>query len=134
MLEYLFFFLRLRSALPPQNKVFIKSEENPYKNKKTNTWTVSPSDTAKRESKSKKYYVLLKLFLVAVRTISYWCFSSGHAMADLVRQGVRSIILTSGTLSPLNSFSSELQMYVKTPPIRFMLTQFSTPFYYCCCT
>ena len=44
------------------------------------------------------------------RTLSYWCFSPGHAMSDLVSQGVRTIILTSGTLSPLDSFSSELQM------------------------
>ncbi|XP_071807478.1 regulator of telomere elongation helicase 1-like [Asterias amurensis] len=43
-------------------------------------------------------------------TLSYWCFSPGFTMKDLVAQGVRSIILTSGTLSPLNSFKSELQI------------------------
>lgn len=51
-------------------------------------------------------------FPLAVRTLGYWCFSPGHTMAELVREGVRSVILTSGTLSPLDSFSSELQMYV----------------------
>jgi len=35
-------------------------------------------------------------------------------MGDLITQGVRSIILTSGTLSPLQSFSSELQMLVSS--------------------
>ncbi|KAM4610026.1 regulator of telomere elongation helicase 1 [Polymixia lowei] len=42
--------------------------------------------------------------------LSYWCFSPGFSMQDLVQQGVRSIILTSGTLSPLSSFTSEMQI------------------------
>lgn len=31
-------------------------------------------------------------------------------MKDLAEQGVKSIILTSGTLSPMDSFTSELQV------------------------
>ncbi|KAK0150548.1 Regulator of telomere elongation helicase 1 [Merluccius polli] len=42
--------------------------------------------------------------------LSYWCFSPGFSMQDLVHQGVRSIILTSGTLSPLLSFTAEMQI------------------------
>ncbi|XP_061591579.1 regulator of telomere elongation helicase 1 isoform X2 [Cololabis saira] len=42
--------------------------------------------------------------------LSYWCFSPGFSMQELVRQGVRSIILTSGTLSPLSSFTSEMRI------------------------
>ncbi|KAK6307946.1 hypothetical protein J4Q44_G00212170 [Coregonus suidteri] len=42
--------------------------------------------------------------------LSYWCFSPGFSMQELVRQGVRSIILTSGTLAPLSSFTSEMQI------------------------
>ncbi|XP_034029355.1 regulator of telomere elongation helicase 1 [Thalassophryne amazonica] len=42
--------------------------------------------------------------------LSYWCFSPGFSMQDLVGQGVRSIILTSGTLSPLSSFTSEMRI------------------------
>ncbi|KAM4608050.1 regulator of telomere elongation helicase 1 [Discoglossus pictus] len=42
--------------------------------------------------------------------LSYWCFSPGHTMQDLVRQGIRSIILTSGTLCPLSSFTMEMQI------------------------
>ncbi|XP_071836149.1 regulator of telomere elongation helicase 1-like isoform X2 [Apostichopus japonicus] len=42
--------------------------------------------------------------------LSYWCFSPGFTMQELVSQGVRSIILTSGTLSPLASFKSELKI------------------------
>lgn len=45
-----------------------------------------------------------------VTKLSYWCFSPGLAMEEFVRSGVYSIILTSGTLSPLNSFSSELRI------------------------
>uniref|UniRef100_A0A665WG27 Regulator of telomere elongation helicase 1 n=1 Tax=Echeneis naucrates TaxID=173247 RepID=A0A665WG27_ECHNA len=42
--------------------------------------------------------------------LSYWCFSPGFSMQDLVNQGVRCIILTSGTLSPLTSFTSEMRI------------------------
>uniref|UniRef100_A0A4W3ISN1 Regulator of telomere elongation helicase 1 n=1 Tax=Callorhinchus milii TaxID=7868 RepID=A0A4W3ISN1_CALMI len=42
--------------------------------------------------------------------LSYWCFCPGYSMAELMRQGVRSIILTSGTLSPLSSFTLEMQI------------------------
>ncbi|KAK3736262.1 hypothetical protein QZH41_008088 [Actinostola sp. cb2023] len=47
------------------------------------------------------------------RTLSYWCFSPGHAMQSLMAHGVRSLILTSGTLSPLSSFTAELQIPFK---------------------
>ena len=42
------------------------------------------------------------------RTLGYWCFHSGHAMRSLVAAGVHSVLLTSGTLSPLDSFADEL--------------------------
>ena len=48
---------------------------------------------------------------VPARTISFWCFNSGVAMRDLLKQGVRSVILTSGTLAPLPSLAVELQTY-----------------------
>nr|XP_054112904.1 regulator of telomere elongation helicase 1 isoform X12 [Callithrix jacchus] len=45
------------------------------------------------------------------KVLSYWCFSPGHSMRELVRQGVRTLILTSGTLAPVSSFALEMQMY-----------------------
>uniref|UniRef100_A0AAQ4QGJ9 Regulator of telomere elongation helicase 1 n=1 Tax=Gasterosteus aculeatus aculeatus TaxID=481459 RepID=A0AAQ4QGJ9_GASAC len=45
-----------------------------------------------------------------VRPMSYWCFSPGFSMQDLKSQGVRCIILTSGTLSPLSSFTCEMRI------------------------
>jgi regulator of telomere elongation helicase 1 len=42
------------------------------------------------------------------RTISYWCFAPSLAMRELAFLKVRSILITSGTLSPLPSFSMEL--------------------------
>jgi len=42
------------------------------------------------------------------RTISYWCFAPSLAMQELSDLKVRSIIVTSGTLSPLPSYSLEL--------------------------
>lgn len=43
-------------------------------------------------------------------TLSYWCFEPGVAMKAIAALGVRSILLTSGTLSPLDSFAQELQV------------------------
>ena len=42
------------------------------------------------------------------RTISYWCFAPSLAMEELAGLNVRSILVTSGTLSPLPSYSMEL--------------------------
>ncbi|XP_012926274.1 regulator of telomere elongation helicase 1 isoform X5 [Heterocephalus glaber] len=44
------------------------------------------------------------------KVLSYWCFSPGHSMQELLRQGVRTVILTSGTLAPLSSFVLEMQI------------------------
>ena len=45
------------------------------------------------------------------RTLSWWCFNPGFAMEEFSQLGVRSIILTSGTLAPLDSFALELKLY-----------------------
>ena len=42
------------------------------------------------------------------RTLSYWCFAPSEAMRELHNLGVRSILVTSGTLSPLESYALEL--------------------------
>ncbi|XP_042703328.2 regulator of telomere elongation helicase 1 isoform X9 [Chrysemys picta bellii] len=52
----------------------------------------------------------IEQFLSGRKVLSYWCFSPGYSMHELVRQGVRTIILTSGTLSPLSSFTMEMQI------------------------
>jgi regulator of telomere elongation helicase 1 len=46
------------------------------------------------------------------RTLSYWCFSGGISMLNLSNsaKSLRSVILTSGTLSPLDSFALELRL------------------------
>ena len=49
----------------------------------------------------------------AGRTLAFWCFSPGVAMSDLVRLGVRSILLTSGTISPMDAVESELRLPFK---------------------
>lgn len=71
--------------------------------------------------------------------LSYWCFSPGFSMQDLVRQEVRCIVLTSGTLTPLASFTSEMRMWVhvsitgwtttlsKSVFLRFFFTIFFEP-------
>lgn len=50
-------------------------------------------------------------FYLVERVVSCWCFNPALSMADLASMGVRNIILTSGTLSPLPSTASELKMY-----------------------
>ncbi|XP_011072337.2 regulator of telomere elongation helicase 1, partial [Sesamum indicum] len=44
------------------------------------------------------------------RILSWWCFNPGIAMEELSRLGVGSVILTSGTLSPMDSFAEELKL------------------------
>ncbi|KAG5537665.1 hypothetical protein RHGRI_024945 [Rhododendron griersonianum] len=46
----------------------------------------------------------------ASRTLSWWCFNPGLAMDSFSELGVGSIILTSGTLSPLDSFAHEFKL------------------------
>ncbi|XP_015281766.1 PREDICTED: Fanconi anemia group J protein [Gekko japonicus] len=68
-----------------------------------NESTVDPGDAngpfalAKRKARHK----------TAVQTLSFWCLNPAVAFSD-VSDNVRSIVLTSGTLSPMDSFSSEL--------------------------
>ena len=40
--------------------------------------------------------------------LSYWCMRPGTSLLELQSAGVRSIVLTSGTLSPMDSFAHEL--------------------------
>ncbi|CAM6128768.1 unnamed protein product [Calypogeia fissa] len=47
------------------------------------------------------------------RTLSWWCFNPGIAMEEFAKMGVRSVILTSGTLAPLDSFACELKLPFK---------------------
>lgn len=71
-------------------KVYIQLEEH-KKSKQNDVW-----DKKKILSKNEG------------KIINYWCFSPGFSMQQLKNQGARAIILTSGTLSPLKPFISEL--------------------------
>lgn len=44
----------------------------------------------------------------AGRIVSYWCFNPAVAMSEISALRLRSLIVTSGTLSPIDSFASEL--------------------------
>lgn len=43
------------------------------------------------------------------KVVSFWCFDSGIVMQALLQQGVRTTLLTSGTLSPMDAVSYELK-------------------------
>lgn len=44
-----------------------------------------------------------------VKVLSFWCFSPGVVVRELKLLGIRSLLLTSGTLSPMNAFAAELE-------------------------
>lgn len=67
----------------------------------------------------------------ASRTLSWWCFNPGIAMEEFAKLGVRSIILTSGTLSPLDSFALELKLYIKLFPSCYLFVVFVNSFNLC---
>lgn len=69
------------------------TQEPPKQRSSSNTTTTIPASGTK-----------------ALRTLCYWCFLPGLAMEQLAKLEVRSIILTSGTLNPLDSFASELRI------------------------
>ncbi|BFZ16911.1 hypothetical protein BsWGS_19949 [Bradybaena similaris] len=70
-----------------------KKQAESYSKTKIDSWSTSANNDARKE-----------------RILSYWCFSPGHTMKDLLAHGVKVIILTSGTLSPLDSFTMEMQI------------------------
>ncbi|KFZ57964.1 Regulator of telomere elongation helicase 1, partial [Antrostomus carolinensis] len=83
---------RPHQSISKYYKVHIHLDDgNQKKKQRTDLWN---SSSAKKQGK----------------TLSYWCFSPGYSMHELVRQGVRTIILTSGTLSPISSFTMEMQI------------------------
>lgn len=47
------------------------------------------------------------------RKIGFWCFNASSCMNSLAEMKPRSILLTSGTLSPLDSFQAELGLPFK---------------------
>lgn len=48
------------------------------------------------------------------RKLGFWCFNAASGMRELKALGPRSILLTSGTLSPLDSFQQEMGIGFKT--------------------
>jgi regulator of telomere elongation helicase 1 len=47
--------------------------------------------------------------------LSFWCMVPGVTMRELQAEGVKSIVLTSGTLSPMESFAHELVRRSRAP-------------------
>ncbi|VDK82424.1 unnamed protein product, partial [Onchocerca ochengi] len=60
------------------------------------------------DKSSAKYFQLYVTEHSSVITLNYWCFSPSVAMWYLYSCNVRSVIVTSGTLSPLDSFVNSL--------------------------
>ncbi|XP_067000771.2 regulator of telomere elongation helicase 1 homolog [Anabrus simplex] len=76
------------SKLKQNYKVHISVQEV-KKNKRSDSWSVTkPAANG--------------------RVVNFWCFSPQFGMEMLLNQGVRCVVLTSGTLAPLKPFISEL--------------------------
>ncbi|KAJ6655864.1 hypothetical protein lerEdw1_004634 [Lerista edwardsae] len=122
------------SSVSKYYKVHIHPDTSSQKKKqRTDLWSSSATkkqgdgvmldSLEKKSEKSREAYGTMSFFdllrnsenlYLAVfdtgKILSYWCFSPGYSMHELVRQGVRTIILTSGTLSPISSFTMEMQI------------------------
>lgn len=95
--------------------IFKPSDEDDEKDKENGPKAPRPTSASPPDSKYFRVHVEAAAAspdgkTVPGRTISYWCFNPGIALGELQARGVRSIVLTSGTLSPLASFTTELQL------------------------
>eukprot|EP00041_Stephanoeca_diplocostata_P036359 m.1323962 g.1323962 ORF g.1323962 m.1323962 type:complete len:796 (+) comp24851_c0_seq31:77-2464(+) len=79
-------------------EVVERSSAAKQRSAKSSGWDAAPSDQPKLAGGGKK------------RVLSYWCFNPGVAVRDFESHGTHSILLTSGTLSPLSSFATELSI------------------------
>ncbi|ENN80564.1 hypothetical protein YQE_03016, partial [Dendroctonus ponderosae] len=77
-------------------KVYVREDESNEKagKQKLNTWLSKGSISGRG------------------RILSFWCFSPGFGMDFIVSQGIKCLILTSGTLAPLKPLISELELNV----------------------
>uniref|UniRef100_A0A182F9Y0 Regulator of telomere elongation helicase 1 homolog n=1 Tax=Anopheles albimanus TaxID=7167 RepID=A0A182F9Y0_ANOAL len=82
-------------------KVYVVSEE-PKQTKRTvkraDGWIATNQPTARAPIKS------------CAKIVHFWCFNPGFGMRQLASRGVRSIVLTSGTLAPLKPLINELNI------------------------
>lgn len=72
--------------------------------------------TGQTEIKKRKefqyYKVHIKNDQIKGRILYYWCLCPGYSMQELLSEGARCIILTSGTLSPISTFKEDMKMFV----------------------
>lgn len=69
-----------------------------------------PSAKAKREAATNLKAAAVTSSVAKGRSLGYWCFSAGLTMKEIISLGVRSVILASGTLSPMDSWAAEMQI------------------------
>lgn len=54
-----------------------------------------------------------KVSMKKVRTLGFWCFNAGNNFRQIMSLNPRSVVLTSGTLTPMDAFEKELQTIFK---------------------
>ena len=77
----------------------------------SSTNSVDDEENRKKIRKMSSYYkVHVKSDAIRGRLLCYWCLCPGYSMIDLLAEGARCIILTSGTLSPISTFKDDMKM------------------------
>lgn len=64
-------------------------------------------DEASSEEGTKMFRVFVAEEADGSRSLGYWCLAAGFTMGRIAKSGVRSIILMSGTLAPLDTWPLE---------------------------
>ncbi|XP_049542517.1 regulator of telomere elongation helicase 1 homolog isoform X2 [Anopheles darlingi] len=84
-------------------KVYVVAEEPKQTKrnfKRADGWTATNQPAAHAPLKS------------SAKIVHFWCFNPGFGMRQLASRGVRSIVLTSGTLAPLTPLINELNISI----------------------
>uniref|UniRef100_A0A2M4AKF6 Regulator of telomere elongation helicase 1 homolog n=3 Tax=Anopheles triannulatus TaxID=58253 RepID=A0A2M4AKF6_9DIPT len=82
-------------------KVYVVGEEPKQAKrnvKRADGWTATNQPAARTPTNS------------SAKIVNFWCFNPGFGMKQLASRGVRSIVLTSGTLAPLTPLINELNI------------------------
>lgn len=98
-------------ATEPKLNLFIQTVERVIRSKSRTSIIDYKVYIAEEEmKKSNKIAVALQNAAGKKRVLNYWCFSTGVALTELTALGIKSLLLTSGTLSPLEALKEDLKL------------------------
>ncbi|KAF8822986.1 hypothetical protein IE077_001564, partial [Cardiosporidium cionae] len=100
-----YFQVYLRETIDQPNSSQISSSSHTFSSTSTTAstakgWQKKTSSLFQQEEEKETF--------LKPRCLSFWCFCAAASTWDIVRKGIHSLIVTSGTLSPLDSLASQL--------------------------